>query len=364
MASQAPAPAFRVEHVGSLLRPPYLVEAMERKLKGDIGDNELEDIQNKAIAEVVKLQEDLGLPCVTDGEFRRHNYTKVFMQKCLGLKGFITSSEDELKIDQKLQWEPTLVGDFKYLKSKTKATPKVTQIGPCRVHWAAEGRKNISKTVYPDIDQFWEDVLDCEHKEIKALAEVGCTYVQIDDTTLAKFGDKRTQEKWKALGEPLEELLPVYINMLNRTIENAPAGMTFGLHTCRGNSANHSPGFKRPDGGYDPVAEVMFNKLNFNTYFLEYDSPRAGDFTPLRHLPKGKVAVLGLISTKVPEVEKEDDLMRRLDEASKYVDVNQLAISPQCGFSSSFKGHPCNLDQQKAKLSLAVKVAHRVWGHA
>jgi 5-methyltetrahydropteroyltriglutamate--homocysteine methyltransferase len=358
------APAFRVEQIGSLFRPPELIAAMERKLAGTIGDAELEDIQNKAIIYVIKMQEELGLPCLTDGEFRRFNYTRTFFTKTLGLSSFIRSSEEDLIIDRRITWTPTLVDDYKFLIAHTRRAAKVTLIGPCRGHWAASGRKHISKDVYPDMAQFWDDIVDAERKEIQSLADAGCTYVQMDDTTLAKFGDTRTQAKWAALGEPLEELLPTYISAINRCIANAPAGMAFGLHTCRGNSASHSLGFQRPSGGYDSVAERMFNELEFGTYFLEYDTPRAGDFTPLRLLPKGKVAVLGLISTKEPRVETADELVRRIEEASKYVDVSQLAISPQCGFSSGFKGHPLNVEQQTAKLRVAVEVAERVWGRA
>ncbi|MFM9971670.1 MAG: 5-methyltetrahydropteroyltriglutamate--homocysteine S-methyltransferase [Burkholderiales bacterium] len=358
--SSSAALAFRAEHIGSLLRPPELVDAMARHLEGKIGADELRTVQERAIDLVVRMQEDLGYRALTDGEYRRESYLKTFLENGFGID--YAKSTISLKVDKPVRWKaPVHVKDFSYVKPRTQATPKITLLGPCRVHWQA-GRNNISKSVYPDIEQFWDDLIEATRSEIRALGEAGCTYIQIDDTAFAKFGDQATREQLAARGEDWRLLIPKYIEVMNRVVADPPKGMTIALHMCRGNSMAHPPGHKRAEGGYEVVAEQLFNELEVNIFFLEYDTERAGDFSPLKFLPKHKGVVLGLVSTKTAQLESEESLRRRIDEAATYVDLERLALSPQCGFSSQFRGHPLTMDEQHAKLARIAQVALKVWG--
>jgi 5-methyltetrahydropteroyltriglutamate--homocysteine methyltransferase len=290
------------------------------------------------------------------------SYIRTFLEQGFGIP--YERSTTSLKITKRVRWQgPVHVRDFEYVKPRTKRLYKATLVGPCRVHWQA-GRNNISRDVYPDIELFWDDLVEATRNEIRALAEAGCRSVQIDDTTLAMFGDQATRDQLAARGEDWKLLIPKYIEVLNRVAADPPEGMTIALHMCRGNSMHHPAGHVRAAGGYDDVAERMFNELDINIFFLEYDSPRAGDFTPLRHLPRHKSVVLGLVSTKTPDVESLDGLQRRIDEAATHCDLSQLAISPQCGFSSGFRGHPLTHEQQRAKLARVVETARKVWGEA
>ncbi|MSQ73599.1 MAG: 5-methyltetrahydropteroyltriglutamate--homocysteine S-methyltransferase [Betaproteobacteria bacterium] len=359
--SALPVPRFRAEHIGSLLRPPDLVDAMSRKLTGGIPDDELAAVQDRAIRSAIRLQEDIGLACVTDGEFRRWVYLRTFIEEGFGIPVTASLVEGMLEVGQPIRWKPVHVRDFKFLRQYTSAVPKVTMLGPCRVHWSS-GRGNISRAVYPDLAQFWDDIVIACRNEIDALFRAGCTYIQIDETTLVKFADPESRAFAAIRGEDLDQLLPVYIDVINRVVSDRPRGMTIGLHMCRGNSFDEGSSNRRSEGGYDALAERIFNELDVDFFLLEYDTPRAGTFEPLRFLPKDKGAVLGLVSTKLPELEPVDDLIRRIDAASKYVDISRLGISPQCGFSSGFRGHPLNHEQQTAKLRRVVEVATRVWG--
>jgi len=354
-------PRFRAEHIGSLLRPPKLVDAMAKRLDGGMPDDELTAIQDSAIRNVIRLQEDVGLTCVTDGEFRRWTYLRTFIEEGFGIPVTKSLVEGMLEVSKPIRWKPVHVRDFEFLKKHSSAVPKVTMLGPCRVHWSA-GRRHISRDVYPDMAAFWNDIVAACRNEIQALARAGCNYVQIDETTLVKFADPESKAFAASRGENLDELLPTYINVINRVVADRPAGMTIGLHMCRGNSFDEGSSNRRSGGGYDAIAERVFNELDVDFFFLEYDTPNAGTFEPLRLMPKDRGVVLGLVSTKVPQLEKADDLIRRIDEASKYMDVSRMGISPQCGFSSGFRGHPLNHEQQLAKLRRIVDVATRVWG--
>jgi 5-methyltetrahydropteroyltriglutamate--homocysteine methyltransferase len=264
-----------------------------------------------------------------------------------------------IKVTGRSQWkQPVHVDDFKFLSALTKRMVKITLPSPTHIHCRA-GRANISSTVYPDLDLFWDDVVDAFRKELKALGDAGCRYVQIDETTLPCLPDPHARELMAKRREDWRKLmLETYPAIMNRCFEGRPAGMHLAMHLCRGNNQGHWSS----EGGYDLVADTLFNQINVDSYFLEYDTPRAGTFEPLRFVPKNKAVVLGLISTKFPELESKDEIKRRIDEAAKFCDLDQLALSPQCGFASAYAGNPIPTSIQEAKLKLVVDTAREVWG--
>ena len=366
-------PPFRAEHIGSLLRPPALLRAREDFAAGLIDRQKLTEIENDAIRAVVRLQEDAGLQVVTDGEFRRGTYSDAFTTS--GISGVsIELTEDTgftrsathghrmarriPKVVDRLAWTgPQNAGDFRFLKSVTSRTPKITLPGPCYIHYRA-GRANISRAVYPDLDGFWSDLVSAYTHEMRSLAGTGCGYLQIDETSLVKLGDPRVRELLKERGDDWRDLLKTYIEAVNAVAAGAPPGMTVGVHICR----SQDPTWQA-DIGYDPIAEPLFNDMKVGIYFLEYDNARAGGFEPLRAVPPGKFVVLGLVASKVPELEAADALKRRIEEASRYVKLEQLALSPQCGFSTSASEHiGVTEEMQRAKLARIVEVAREVWG--
>ncbi len=375
-------PPFRADQVGSLKRPQELQRARERLLGvhdfdhnlGAHNNAELRQLEDQHIKEVVALQESLGLRSITDGDFRRRTWWTDFV---LGLQGtamtmrgtsplvFIDKSGHALPLPQitvhgRIVWRgSTMVEAFTYLKSLTTRTPKVMLPAPTNVHYFSQ-RRNIDTTVYPDLAAFWDDVIQAYRAELAALSQAGCAYIQMDDVTFAFLCDPKHREQLRANGEDSDAVLDSYANALNRVLDGKPANLTVAIHICRGNMSGHWAA----EGGYDSVADTLFNKINFDAYFLEYDSPRAGTFAPLRYVPANKTVVLGLVSTKTPELETADSLKKRIDEASKYVPIEQLCLSPQCGFSSNYIGNPVTIDDQKKKLSLIVKVAEDVWGSA
>lgn len=364
-------PPFRAEHVGSLLRPQGLNEARRRHEAGEIDDEELRELEDIAIRDVVRLQEDLGLEVVTDGEFRRHTYFSHFFESMAPLefdrnaeKGWDYTNEKgekvgaaRVRIDHRILWNgPVNADDFVFVDALTSQTVKITLPGPCVLHFFG-GAGNISKIVYDDLDLFWDDIVDAYHNEFASLDEAGCEYVQLDETALAKFSDPKIQAALGTRGDKWEDLLKLYTGIINRVIEGKPDGMRLGIHLCRGNKQS----YWQAEGGYDLVADTLFNQINAECYFLEYDSPRAGDFSPLRLLPTNKTAVLGLVSTKMPDLETKDDLKRRIDEAAEYADLDNLALSPQCGFASDHIGNAVSLDDEIAKLRLVVETAAEVW---
>src|SRR5882672_1073311 len=370
-------PPFRAEHIGSLLRPPALLEARDAFATGAIDRQRLTAAENEAIRNVVKLQEEVGLKVVTDGEFRRGTYSDSFTIS--GISGVAVELTEDTgftsstthghrmarripRVVDRIQWNgPQNAADFRFLKSLTdrtpNLTPKITLPGPCYIHYRA-GRANISRDAYPDLDAFWSDLTAAYGQEMRSLAEVGCTYLQIDETSLVKLGDPRVQALLKERGEDWRDLLKTYIGAVNAVVAAAPSGMTVGVHICR----SQDPTWQS-DVGYDPIAKPLFNDMKVGTYFLEYDNARSGSFEPLRALPSGKVVVLGLVASKVPELEAAELLKRRIEEASRYVKLEQLALSPQCGFSTSASEHVgVSEEMERAKLARIVEVAHEVWG--
>ncbi|WP_129794431.1 5-methyltetrahydropteroyltriglutamate--homocysteine S-methyltransferase [Sphingosinicella sp. CPCC 101087] len=367
-----PAP-FRADHVGSLIRPDYLISARERRAAGEISDNELKEVQERAIREVVALQEGIGLKSVTDGEYNRGSWHTDFLLRFANVEpwqsnykttfhneeGSVESKPHTVRVTGKLSRpQPIFVEDFRFLKSVTRETPKITIPSPSIMHFRG-GREAIDTTAYPTMDEFYADLAAVYAEEIGDLADAGCRYLQIDETNFAYLCDPSLRAQVQtSIGEDPDELPHVYAKLINNAIAGRPDDMAVCMHVCRGNFA----GRWIAEGGYEPVAEVMFNELEIDGYFLEYDSARAGGFEPLRFLPKGKKVVLGLVTTKCGQMESADELKRRIDEAAKFVDLDQLALSPQCGFSSGIGGNTMGIEDEKSKLSLVLEVARDVWG--
>ncbi len=364
-------PPYRADHVGSFLRPVELLDARERAQKGDITRSQLREVEDAAIRDIVRFQEDLGLEGITDGEFRRTYFHIDFLEQLSGVetKGGISMSFHSaagnvdfappvMRVTAPVRHvKPIQVDDFKFLRSVTKRTPKVTIPSPTMLHFRG-GREAISREAYPDLEQFFADVATAYRAEIRALAAAGCTYLQLDDTNLAYLCDARMREGAKARGDDPDELPRRYARLINAAIADRPPGMTFCVHLCRGN-------FKSAwvaEGGYEPVAEVLFNELEVDGYFLEYDDARSGDFSPLRFVPPGKTVVLGLVTTKLGELESKDSLKRKIDQAAQVLPLDQLCLSPQCGFSSTVHGNEIAREAQAAKLRLIIETAEEVWG--
>jgi methionine synthase II (cobalamin-independent) len=366
-------PPFRADHVGSLLRPDKLRRAREALARNEIAAAELARVEDEAIRDAVKLQEDAGLKSVTDGEYRRVSWNRDFLEGFSGVRvvegqiavrfhsdaGAIEAKPTGFRIDGKLARPKGIFVDaFKYLKSVAHATPKVTIPSPTLLHFRG-GRAAIDQTAYPDMDGFYADLARVYREEIAELAANGLRYLQIDETNFAYLCDPALRAQVETnIGEDPAKLPHVYAQLINQAIAGRPRDMTVCIHICRGN--NQSAWVA--EGGYEPVAEVLFNEVDVAGYFLEYDDARSGDFKPLRFLPKGKVAVLGLVSTKRAPLETRDELLRRIEEAQRYVPLDQLALSPQCGFSSTVQGNKVTVDDEKKKLALVVEVARAVWG--
>jgi 5-methyltetrahydropteroyltriglutamate--homocysteine methyltransferase len=366
-------PPFRADHVGSFLRPKELLDAREKFRLGSIERSELRAIEDAAIRGIVQFQEDLGLRGVTDGEFRRTYFHIDFLEQLEGVEtrggiaanfrsasGEVSFAPPVMHVTGKLRHvRPIQTADFAFLKSVTTRLPKVTIPSPTMLHFRG-GRAAISKQAYPDLEQFYADVASCYRQELAQLAVAGCKYIQLDDTNLAYLCDAKMREGARLRGDDPNELPRRYAKLINASITQRPAGMVACIHLCRGN-------FKSAwvaEGGYDPVAEVLFNELEADGYFLEYDDVRSGDFSPLRFVPKGKIVVLGLVTTKLGQLESKDDIKRRIDEAARYVPLDQLCLSPQCGFSSTVHGNEIAQESQAAKLRLVIEIAQDVWGSA
>jgi 5-methyltetrahydropteroyltriglutamate--homocysteine methyltransferase len=368
---QITTPPFRADHVGSLLRPPDLLQARQDYQAGRISQPELRRVEDQSIRDVVRRQEDLGLEGVTDGEFRRSSWHMDFLYQIGGVakvegnmkaqfrneEGVIEFTPAALAIRGKLKLEKPIFGDdFAYLKSVSHATPKLTIPSPSMMHYRS-GRAAIDSALYPDIAEFWHDLAQVYADEIAALAKLGCTYLQLDDISLAYLNDPAQREMVNKLGEDGEHAHIRHIRTLNAAIARKPAGMSICTHLCRGNYRSSWAA----SGGYDHVAEALFGDLNVDGYFLEFDDARSGTFAPLRFLPKGKKVVLGLLTTKRGALESKDELKRRIGEAAKVVPLDQLCLSPQCGFSSTSEGNSLTLDQQIQKLKLVVETAREIW---
>jgi methionine synthase II (cobalamin-independent) len=366
-------PPFRADHVGSLLRPPELIQARSAFAEGRIDADGLRETEDAAIRHVVALQEEIGLRSATDGEFRRSSWHMDFIYQLGGIgrsdeqlqvafknsQGSTSFTSAALKVVDRVRLDQTIFADaFTFLKSVTaSAVPKLTIPSPSMVHYRG-GPAAIDPAVYPDVEDFWADLSAAYATEMGRLGDLGCTYLQLDDTSLAYLNDPAQRQMVAERGDDAEHQHLRYIKQLNAALEARPQDMVVTTHSCRGNFQS----YWAAEGGYDFVAEALFNELNVDGFFLEYDDARSGDFKPLRFMPKGKVVVLGLITTKRGELEDKDELKRRIDEASAYVPLEQICLSPQCGFSSTVEGNRLSFEDEVAKLRLVVETASEVWG--
>lgn len=379
-AKPSARPPFRADQVGSLLRPDALKQARERFLGPQTADRhlgphdnaELRAVEDRCVCDAVAMQESLGLQAVTDGEFRRRSWWLELLLNWDGIAAHRTGTVaftwhtpegqeqpfSRLWVNGPIRWKPSpIVRAYRFLKSHTKAVPKVTIPAPILVHIYGGGDKGIREGHYKDVDAFWHDLTAAYRQELAALVAAGARYIQLDDTSIAFLCDPKYRETVKSFGNDPDALLVEYARRINDVLVGLPADVTVTLHQCRGNRE----GGWSAAGGYDPVADVLFNRVNVHGYFLEYDTARAGSFAPLKLLPKGKLAVLGLVSTKTPRLESAGELMRRIEEAARHAPLEQLALSPQCGFASSIKGNPVTPADQEAKLARIVEVARQVW---
>jgi 5-methyltetrahydropteroyltriglutamate--homocysteine methyltransferase len=368
----APRPPFRADHVGSFLRPKYLLDAREQRARGAITPTALREVEDRAIREIVKFQQDLGLHGITDGEFRRTWFHIDFLAQLEGVveqgvmpvkfhraDGDIDAAPPVMKVtDRVRRVRPIQRRDFEFLKSVTRQTPKMTIPSPTMLLRA--GRGGVSEAAYPDLALFHQDIAAAYAQEIADLAAAGCTYLQLDDTNLAYLCDPLQREAARKRGDDPDELPLRYARLINAAIAGRPAGMCVCIHLCRGNFKSSWAA----EGGYEPVARVLFNELDVDGYFLEYDDARSGDFEPLRHVPRGKMVVLGLVSTKLNTLETVDELRRRIDQAERYMPLEQMCLSPQCGFSSTVHGNDVAVSMQAKKLKLVIDTARAVWGYS
>ena len=367
-------PPFRADHVGSLLRPPQLLQAREDFAEGRIDADELRAIEDDAIREVVRKQEEVGLQSATDGEFRRESWHMDFIYQLDGItkeaghiavkffneEGSVEFTPAALHVDGKLGVSKTIFGDhFAFLRDTVRtAVPKLTIPSPSMVHYRG-GKAAIDPDVYPDLDAFWADLTAAYREQVRRLGELGCTYLQFDDTSLAYMNDPHQREYVASIGGDPERQHVEYIHHINEALADRPEGMSVTTHMCRGNFRSSWAA----EGGYDFVAEALFNELEVDGFFMEWDDERSGGFEPLRLLPRGeKHVVLGLVTTKRGELESRDELLRRIEEAAKYAPLEQLCLSPQCGFSSTVEGNVLSHEEQWSKLRLIVEVAQEVWG--
>lgn len=361
-------PPFRADHVGSLLRPPALRQAFRRHAAKEIGDVEFDRLQDQCIRDVVALQTDVGLQVVTDGEFRRGSYWGRFVERVEGFE--IKTASFKFRNDQGHEVEftapyansaikrkqPLALDEYQFLHGVTKLTGKITLPAPSTMHFY---RCNdfADQTVYPDVKSFFADLSKVFKQEIGELAKAGCRYIQLDEVAVALLCDPAIRQQIAASGSDPDALVDLYIDSINEAVASAPADVTFGVHMCRGNFKGHYLGA----GGYESVAERFFANTKVNHFLLEYDTARAGDFAPLRFVPKDRGVVLGLVSSKTPVLESLDILKRRTEEATRYVDLDRLAISPQCGFASTVAGNPLTEADERAKLALVVEAANAIW---
>jgi methionine synthase II (cobalamin-independent) len=367
-------PPFRADHVGSLLRPPELLKAREEHAAGRLGDDGLRAAEDAAIRDVIRMQKEVGLRSATDGEFRRHSWHMDFIYRLGGVeqvegesihvhfrdeKGEYDYAPPAMRVSSPVRLRETIFGDaFTFLRDNVDGvTAKLTIPSPSMVHYRG-GNSSIDDSVYPDLDRFWEDLTHAYNEEMRRLYDLGCRYLQLDDTSLAYINDPAQREHIVAIGGDPDHLHEQYIANINRALAGRPDDLAVTTHMCRGNNQS----MWVAEGGYDFVAEALFTGLEVDGFFLEYDDERSGTFEPLRFVPPGKMVVLGLVTTKRPQLEDKDMLKRRIEEASEYVDVDQICLSPQCGFSSTVEGNKLTREDQAAKLRLVVETAEEVWG--
>lgn len=373
---------FRADHVGSFLRPPALLSMREKCLAGETPLDQLRELEDSCIKDIVKMQEDTGIESITDGDFRRTSWSSDFLTAIKGVEmkagRLVSQSVDTMQEETpvggvvrdwmpptpvttaKLEWPQSGIQreSFLFLKGVTNKTPKVTIPGPSMLHFRG-GRGGVGEQAYPDMEEFFAEVSNIWRSEIMNLADAGCRYVQMDDTNLAYLCDTNFRQRVRDLGEDPNELPHRYSKLINDAIKDRPDDMAITVHLCRGNSLSRG----HAEGGYEPIAEIMFNELAVDGFFLEYDSERAGDFQPLRFVPEDKKVVLGLVTSKFGELESKDEIKRRIDEAAKFMPKEQMCLSPQCGFASHTGGNLLAHEAQAKKLRLIVEIADEVWGN-
>lgn len=367
-------PPFRADHVGSLLRPAPLAAARERADRGELPRDQLRALEDEAIREAVRMQEEVGLQAATDGELRRRSWNMDFIFGLGGVsaaendgqtvefhsdRGTVVSRQGALRVDAPIRLEEVIFGDaFRFVaEATTTAIPKQTIPSPSMVHHRG-GRAAIDERVYPDEEGFWADLIQAYRDEVRGLYELGCRYLQFDDVSLALLNDPAQRERIAERGEDASRQHQIYIRHLNEVLDDKPEDLTVTTHLCRGNYRSSWVG----EAGYDFVAESLFGSLAVDGFFLEYDDERSGGFEPLRFVPEGKQVVLGLVTSKRGELEDRDELKRRIEAASRFVPLEQLCLSPQCGFASTLEGNELTQDEQRAKLELIVETAEEVWG--
>ena len=366
---QPEKPPFRADHVGSLLRPPALKEARARHERGEMSAEALAEIEDREIEAVIRKQEDVGLKAVTDGEFRRAFWNYDFLGRLDGVEAYLGGRKIQfqgvqpkpmmLRVNGKLgSYSPhPMVEHFKFVKAHSRARAKMTVPSPSSLHFRY-GREAVPVTIYPSLDDFYRDLGETYRKATRAFADAGCRYLQLDEVNFAYLCDPKLRQIVADRGEDPQALPSIYANLINAAIADLPADMTVAMHLCRGNFRSTFVA----SGGYEPVAEILFNKINVDAYFMEYDSERAGSFEPLRFVPRGKTVVLGLVTSKSGKLESKDELKRRIEAATRFIAVDQLCLSPQCGFASTEEGNTLTEDEQWAKLARVVEVAHEMWG--
>src|SRR5918993_5186050 len=366
---QRTKPPFRADHVGSLLRPAALKEARARRARGEIGQDELKTIEDREIEQVIRKQEGVGLKSVTDGEFRRASWRTDFFEQLDGVESY--QGENKIKFQGAQPGSPLLrtarklggyvphpmIEHFRFVKDHARAMPKMTIPSPSSLHFRY-GREAVPETVYPAMEDFYRDLGLSYAKVVRAFADVGCRYLQLDEVNLAYLCDPSLREHVRQRGDDPDTLPMTYAGMINASMADIPSDMTISMHLCRGNFQSTFVA----SGGYDPIAEILFNNINVHAYFMEYDTERAGGFEPLRFVPKGKTVVLGLVTSKTGRLESRDEIRRRIEQAAKFVDIDQLALSPQCGFASTQEGNILAEEEQWAKLRMIVEIAEEVWG--
>ncbi len=361
-------PPFRADHVGSLLRSAPLKQARAKRERGEISADALVALEDREIIKIIKKQEEIGLQLATDGEYRRSWWHFDFLERLDGVEGYTADHGIQFKATEtkpravrvvgKVGFsDHPMLGHFRFLKEQTRVTPKMTIPSPSVLHFRG-GRNGISREVYPDLDAFFDDLAKAYRKAVQAFADAGCRYLQLDDTVWAYLCSEEQRRGARERGDDPASLPAIYARMINEAIAARPVDMVITTHVCRGNFRSTWIS----EGGYEPVAEMLLANVNVDGYFLEYDTERAGGFEPLRFLPKGKkIIVLGLVTSKSGTLEKKDDIKRRIDEAAKYVDLDQFCLSPQCGFASTEEGNVLAEDEQWAKLRMIVELAEEVW---
>lgn len=366
--SKRTKPPFRADHVGSLLRPPALKKARDQRAKGEITPAQLKEIEDREIERVIKKQEDVGLQSITDGEFRRSWWHLDFLWGLDGIQKHImdtgvafaavTTRNEGLKVTGKVGFSGhPMIEHFKFVAAHTRRTPKITIPAPSAAY-GRPMRTPIDQTAYPKLDPFFDDLGQAYKKAVRAFADAGCRYLQLDEVFIAMLCDPKYRQAMKDRGDDPEKLGELYGDLINIAMSDIPSDMTITMHMCRGNYKSTFMGA----GGYEAEQEILFNRIKVHGYFMEYDTERAGGFEPLRLVPKDRHVVLGLVTTKTGRLESKDDIKRRIDAASKYVSLDQLCLSPQCGFASTEEGNVLAEDEQWAKLRMIVEVADEVWG--